>query len=419
MQMQLNDFLDATNKDLLIKVNNSNENMFLFKYKGSLADWSNIIIRNARGIVFHKNGDLVVRPYSKFFNYKQYSWMSNQLNSEDVAKLSHISSKEQQKYIQSLCEWPQNYKQVKIIDKLDGSLMNVAIYNNDIITTSSGSIDGTYPKYFKSALIDHFNSKELLDLFISKLNGYTACFEYINTIIDPHIVSYDKKSIVLHGIINNETGLELSFDEIDEFAKLFKFEQPIEYKNINTEEDALNLLNQLENKNVEGFIAAFEMFDGSIFRLKFKTNSYVEKHNLYSVVQQNSISLAQAQAIYKMIDEDTIDDNLSHFTLSDITLQFINAINDLRDYQIKLLKDTYQYKMQFDNFDEKIKNSKFKKEIAMDIINNYPDASRMLNLISKLSNDQLLNIDSSNLIMQSWTNAELKSIVSKFIQQSI
>ena len=166
------------------------------------------IIHQSSSIQFSYNWIRLFR-----INYHQYEWVNGDLNEEDLLVLSNVK-KDNIHYLAQLTEWPETYDELRVYDKLDGSMMNVSVYNNELICTSSGSIDGTYPQLFKKALELHLGSK--LDSFKQQIKNKTIVFEYINSALDTHVVLYDKPDLVLLGGFDHVTGQDLEFTNIFE-----------------------------------------------------------------------------------------------------------------------------------------------------------------------------------------------------------
>ena len=62
-----------------------------------MSDWSDPIVRQARGIVFDLiTGETVIKSFDKFFNYNQNEWMKNVSEDDETAAttLSSIKTKE-------------------------------------------------------------------------------------------------------------------------------------------------------------------------------------------------------------------------------------------------------------------------------------------------------------------------------------
>ena len=242
------------------------KDLYIIKYKHPAVDWSNEWTRQARGIVLDGDSNVISRPYEKFFNYKELEWR------EDIDKDT-----------KKLSEWDKG--QYTVIEKLDGSLAIVSQYEDEILYTSSGSLQGKFPHMFKSWFDKNLTPRQKRNLK-SLTKTYTLMFEYIgpnNRIVVP----YKKTQMILHGVIHTETGEEL-FDE----APFNKIAEDIGV-------DTANRMGQIELESLmrvkkqrltdnlfEGFVIRFD----SGKRLKVKMDHYVELHRLKQAEEEGEIT---------------------------------------------------------------------------------------------------------------------------------
>lgn len=376
-----------------IKSEKYEDELFMFKYLSPLSDWTNELVRMARGIVVNKKGDIIIRPYEKFFNYKQYDWMLAEENiSPGVAKLSNFETIDKIKDVTKMCHW-QNADNVVVMDKLDGSLMTIGLYKDEILTTSSGSIDGVYPKYFKQLLEEKYNIEELK----KDLLGKTFILEFIDATKDQHVVKYDFKDVVLHGVIYNETGLELTFEEVSKLAKKHGFKLPKIY-NINTENEVLKLMSSLEGENVEGIVVAFEKKGQKTQRLKFKTESYKIKHGAFWTVNVDMFTFNSALYTFSLIVNGEIDDVLAGMELSDKSIEFLAILKDLEKEIIHSIHEAQ----------ELVNLNLTDKEIAMS------NKSPLTKSIFFKKKNQLSTLETKDEFFEKYIKKSIKNIVNNF-----
>lgn len=410
MLLNKNEFDKQVENEQLIKVSNEDHSMNLYKYKSGLSDWSNQALKQARGIVYDKSGNIVILPFEKFFNYHQYEWVNGDLNEEDLLVLSNVK-KDNIQYLSQLTDWPEKYDELRVYDKLDGSMMNVSVYNNELICTSSGSIDGTYPQLFKKALELHLGSK--LDSFKQQIKNKTIVFEYINSALDTHVVLYDKPDLVLLGGFDHVTGQDLEFTNIlNNIANTFNFTQPHYYKNIKTKNDVLNLLNQLEDEDVEGCVVVFKTSndDKNHLRIKFKTQNYLKKHRAMESLVYSAYTFKSAKEIYKMLENETLDDYLDQFNSNKDTLHAVAQYKKLYDKHYMIKNEIIDYiKSNPDIYD------KLKSKQRLDIINYVEDRWGQLGvmLLSRIDKDEDIEdiILSEHYKISLWVNKQLKEYI--------
>ena len=242
------------------------KDLYIIKYKHPAVDWSNEWTRQARGIVLDGDSNVISRPYEKFFNYKELEWR------EDIDKNT-----------KKLSEWDKG--QYTVIEKLDGSLAIVSQYEDEILYTSSDSLQGKFPHMFKSWFDKNLTPRQKRNLK-SLTKTYTLMFEYIgpnNRIVVP----YKKTQMILHGVINTETGEEL-FDE----APFNKIAEDIGVGTANRMgQIELETLMRVKKQDftdnlLEGFVIRFD----SGKRLKIKMDYYVELHRLKQAEEEGEIT---------------------------------------------------------------------------------------------------------------------------------
>ena len=341
-----NKFEQLASEGILLKNKDKYKTLTLFQYKTGISNWSDPTIRQSRGIVFDNDGHIVVRPYDKFFNYHQYRW----LETENAENLSSNMTLLQKKEVQRMTEWEDDTP-FKVEEKLDGSLMCVSVLNDELLVTASGSIDGEHSQYFYNMLNEKFSVAELEKLK-EMIKGKTVIFEYIHPNIDPKVVEYDYKDIVLHGLIDVETGYDYAFEtELEYLAQAFNFKRPYIYEDIQSEEDTLKKLDTLENENYEGFVVSFNMGKGVVKRLKFKTESYVSLHSAHGMINGNKPTLKGLMEVYKLIESDEIDDVLNKLSSNRFAIERVDKVKKVYDnfeeMKKRVLSDIQEYEKQY------------------------------------------------------------------------
>lgn len=396
----------------VIKVSNKDQTLFLYKYKIGLSDWSNNALKQSRGIVFDQFGNIVILPFEKFFNYHQYEWVNQELSEEDLLVLSNVK-KDNIQYLSQLTQWPENYNQMRVYDKLDGSMMNVSVYKDELICTSSGSVDGQYPELFKQSLISYLGNQ--LEEFKSLIKNKTLVFEYINSSLDTHVVLYNKPDLVLLGGFDHVTGHDLEFTNIlNQFANQFSFTTPHYYNNIKSKNDLLKLLEKLENENVEGCVVVFETSenDKNHLRLKFKTQNYLNKHRKMEALVYSAYTFKSAKEIYQMLENDTLDDYLDQFNSDVNTFHAVAQYKKLYDKHYRVKQEIIEYVHAHPEIYKKLK-SKDRLEIMQYVKDRWGELGMML--LSRIDKDEKIEdiILSQHYKISMWVNRQLKDYIKK------
>jgi len=204
--------------------------------------WDDITIQ-CRGLVTNSKGDIVARPFKKFFNYEEHK-------PEDIP-----------------------HEHYEVFEKMDGSLGILFNYENEWIMATRGSF--TSPQAIKG--------KEILNKHdISPLRKDNT---YLFEIIYPEnriVVDYKgEEKLVALGAIHTETGDEVSYDSLFtmnglgfEIVRLWK----------TWDEDWKTLQKEISKQN-EGYVIRFK----NGFRMKIKGEEYVRLHKLLTNISSRDI----------------------------------------------------------------------------------------------------------------------------------
>ena len=187
---------------------------------------------NCRGLILDFNGNVIAKPFPKFFNYEEHTPL-------DIPNESF-----------------------EVYEKLDGSLGIIYNYNGEWYVATRGSFHS-----------DQANkAKEMLDRkypYQTLIPGRT----YLAEIIYPQnriVVDYgtDEKLVML-GCYDNETGLEVTIDDMvnDGWDVVMKYK---------TWGESYDLLKEEISKDKEGYVIRFS----GGFRMKIKGEEYVRLHRI-------------------------------------------------------------------------------------------------------------------------------------------
>jgi RNA ligase len=205
--------------------------------------WDEITIQ-CRGLVTNSKGEIVARPFKKFFNYEEHK--PEDLPNEDFV----------------------------VYEKMDGSLGILFNYKNEWILATRGSF--TSPQAIKG--------KQILDVKhdISSLRKDNT---YLFEIIYPEnriVVDYKgEEKLVVIGGIHTETG-----DEIPDSSLFWLQEAGFEivttYK---TWGESYDLLKEEISKDKEGYVIRFK----NGFRMKIKGDEYKRLHRILTNISNRDI----------------------------------------------------------------------------------------------------------------------------------
>ena len=211
--------------------------------------WDDITLQ-CRGLVTNSKGNIVARPFKKFFNFEEHK-------PEDIPIEIYV-----------------------VYEKLDGSLGILFNYENEWILATRGSF--TSPQAIKGRqLLEKYNYNRLV-------SGYTYLFEIIypeNRIV----CEYDFEDLILLGMIKTETGDEIDIhNDNNEDIRLKNLIKNLNLKIVllyKTWGESYDLLKEEISKDKEGYVIRFK----NGFRMKIKGEEYKRLHRILTNVSNRDI----------------------------------------------------------------------------------------------------------------------------------
>ena len=193
----------------------------------------------ARGLITDGEGNIVARPFRKFFN----------LNEAEETKIENLPG-----------EIPE------ITEKIDGSLGIIVIFMGGLIASTRGSFESEQAAWAKKWIEKKIDVEGLL---ADKTYLMEICYKENRIVVDYG----DREELVLLAIIDDETGKDLSYDLVEEEAKRLGVSH---VKRVNKSiEDIVNYL-EVMGANEEGFVALYS----NGLRVKFKGKEYLRLHKI-------------------------------------------------------------------------------------------------------------------------------------------
>jgi RNA ligase len=267
--------------------------------------WDDITLQ-CRGLVTNSKGEIVARPFKKFFNYEEHK-------PEDIPNEDYVA-----------------------YEKMDGSLGILFYYENEWILATRGSF--TSPQAFKG--------KEILDRH--DISAWRKDNTYLFEIIYPGnriVVDYgDEEKLVVLGAIHTETGEEIPDSSLF-WTQDSGFEVVTTYK---TWGEGYDLLKEEIQKDREGYVLRFK----NGFRMKIKGDEYVRLHRILTNISNRDIweYLKNNKSFDELLEKvpDEFNDWVKE-TIRDLQNQFDN---------IKLsVEDEFKELINKKEFAEKIKDN--------------------------------------------------------------
>ena len=295
----------------------------LIKYNQLFSDFKEPMVREARGIIIQKKGRkyrLVRIAFTKFF------CVGDPNAKRDLYKLAHR-------------------KQWFVEEKIDGSLITLAWWNNKWHISTSGNIDAyKAPLSFANSDIQNFGklfeyaSKGKIDY--KQLNKrFTYIFELVG-LENKVVVPYEVEDIYYLGRRNNNTLLEVPYFK-DNCAGVEDCKRP-KCRVVDISKNPKKIIKELQ-REVNSFTKDQEHFEGYVIsdsslktRVKMKSSKYLE------LSSQKGDGVFSARKILLMIKDHKDDDVLSSFP--EYKPQFDDIRNKLSNWMIELKNDIDEMK---------------------------------------------------------------------------
>ncbi len=262
--------------------------------------WDDITMK-CRGLVTNSKGDIVARPFKKFFNYEEHK-------PEDIPN--------------------ENYE---VYEKMDGSLGILFYYGNEWIMATRGSFTSEQAIKGKE-LLEKYNYKRLH-------TDYTYLFEIIykeNRIV----CEYDYDDVVLLGMIETKSGNEVNIHNSNEDIRFQNMIFNIGFRVVmlyKTWGESYDLLKEEIQKDKEGYVIRFK----NGFRMKIKGEEYCRLHKLLTGISSRDIwEYLKDDKPFDEIIKDVPDEFYDWVkeTARDLTIKFENINNDYKEIFENLLK---------------------------------------------------------------------------------
>lgn len=275
-----------------------------------------------RGLITDSEGNVLARPFPKFFNYEEHLQKEN---------LPGIPS-----------------EPFEVFEKLDGSLGILYFANGEPRIATRGSFESEQAKTGTDLLFNHLASATKMandDDFNSMASRmFDRTKTYLFEIIYPEnriVVDYaNSRELVLLSIIDIESGNEEPLPS----QNWYSFRTRKEYEDRDIEK-----LLSMDEENMEGFVLRF----ASGFRCKIKFDTYKKLHHL--------LTETSSKVIWEYLkDGKDVEDILADHDVPD---EFMDWIRSIRN---EILHDRFEIEQEALEFYEKIKHLKDdRKEFAL------------------------------------------------------
>lgn len=224
--------------------NNDYPNLSGFNYTESCQfgkEW-NEINSQCRGIIFEES-NCIARPFSKFFNIEE---ISEDLENKEI---DYIQNKE------------------------DGSLIISYLYQDEIRFATRGSFHSEQAMLAQKIWNEKYNHKIIDRSFFKEK---TLLFELIGPSNINVSRGYQEDNLILLGMIDILSGLELPISEVDYFAEVILGCPRPKIFSAKTVKELYSSVKEDKNPSFEGVVVTFK--DG--LKVKIKSYLYIELHKI-------------------------------------------------------------------------------------------------------------------------------------------
>ena len=297
----LNQYID---KGLVVKQDHPTLPLSIYNYSRTCQYerlWDEVTM-DCRGLVLDSDGNVVAKPFKKFFNLEELT--PGQIPNEPF----------------------------EVFEKMDGSLGILFNYKGEWILATKGSfiseqaVKGTQ-------ILKKYKYERLLE-------GYTYLFEIIYS--ENRIVcQYDFEDLILLAVIDNHDGYELKIHDNDIHLEGIRFKNL--YDNLGfkivKKYDGVRDYSELKSKisqNAEGFVIKFQ----NGFRMKIKGDEYVRLHRILTGFSNIDVweylkDKKDFNEFLNMVPDEF--DTWVRETAMDLTIRFDNIRKDYSQYYLDII----------------------------------------------------------------------------------
>lgn len=267
--------------------------LYGIRYTSLGVDWSKPYMTVARGLVIDEIGNIITTPYSKFFNYKQYT---------PETKPEYLTDE----FVNYHCDYNPEVESYDVLEKLDGSMIAVSSYNGELLFSSTRKPNSTFSDKAKEWVKNNLTDEKINNMISEVENGATLIFEYIGP-ENKIVVNYDREELVLTGAVVMHGGYLMTYL----YESLVKVANDIGVRVVrllgNQSDYTPNKLLEIgkEEKGIEGFVLRFGT---SGKQIKIKTEEYIEKHRSATLFFGDVNTRFKNLMIIQMIEDETFDD---------------------------------------------------------------------------------------------------------------
>jgi hypothetical protein len=244
-----------------VQVQHHNEfplDIYAYTRKTVHNNWWNEITSKCRGIIVNREtGEVVSRPFEKFFNY------GSDIGGESMSIAIPIS-------------------EPVIWEKMDGFMATLYRWENKDYIASKGSFHSIHAKWATAQIRKMFGDR--LPII---LGGKTLVFEGLHKDLRIVIDYKERQELVLLAVIDNETGAEYSPESLESVATELGFNTPLNFELTLEQARAASLGDGKGDE--EGYVLTWYRDGMPPFRLKMKFIEYLRLHRIVTGVSPKRV----------------------------------------------------------------------------------------------------------------------------------
>ena len=211
---------EESNGAITVKEVDYDGNLSTFSYIHGGLDFSDRRVRLARGLTLDNDDNIVLVGFEKFFCNNQLGAERDWVTEEFANEFSKIQD---------------HGNKLECVEKKDGSMIILGVYKDELITSTTSSINNVISNY----ALSYFNSLDNKDAIKDYLVEQNACFvfEYVSP-VNRVVVDYESEDFVLLAQISKETCTEVEIENDFGFARPEVFQYTYEeLQNIQKNDD--------------------------------------------------------------------------------------------------------------------------------------------------------------------------------------
>jgi hypothetical protein len=243
---ELKEYVETSN---LVNMKECGDDIYVLKYKKKVFydNLWNEYIAECRGSIVDADFNLISYPFTKIYNY-------------GIEKEAPVFD---------------DSEVVTAFRKVNGFMVALTWYNNDVLVSTTGSTSGDYVGYAKEMMLEHMPWADWqMALGNDDMRGMTFMFECVHP-SDPHIIP-EKAGMYILGYRENEFGSKIGHDVcmLQDLSIMFNCHKPESL--INTMGTVKKLAKECRH---EGFV--FYHYDGRAAKIKspyYLTSKWVARN---------------------------------------------------------------------------------------------------------------------------------------------